>query len=321
MAQSSPTSAGSFDGVPLAIELAAARVASLTVNEIAQRLDQRFRLLTGGRRTARERHQTLRGAVDWSYELLAPGEAQVFNRLAVFAGGFTLDAAEAIVSDERIDELEVLDRLSGLVARSMIVADTSDGATRYRLLETMRQYAGERLDTAGDGDRVRGRHARYFVTLAEMVAAGVTGKDERQWVQSVNTDLANLRTALDWCLATGDAELALRLTVALGRFGLERPSYLVWRSIELAATMPEARHHALRPQAMAFASIPLLVLTGDVGTVRERVRQVDAAFEEAGLELSPVARFAHAGLASVTGQIAEVKAHGTAAIELAARFR
>jgi predicted ATPase/class 3 adenylate cyclase len=306
-----------LDGVPLAIELAAARVASLSVNEIAQRLDQRFRLLTGGRRTALERHQTLRGAVDWSYELLAPDEAHVFNRLAVFAGGFTLDAAEAVVSGDGIEELDVLDLLSGLLARSMIVADESDGATRYRLLETMRQYARERLDAAGEGDVVRGRHAGYFVALAEMVAIGVTGKDEERWVRTVDVELANLRAALDWCVASGDADLALRLAFALGRFGLERPSYNVWGWIELATGMPEAGHHPLRPQAMAFALIPQLVRTGDVGTITERIRQVDAAFEEAGLELSPVARFAHAGLASVTRRIDDVRIHGTAAIELA----
>jgi predicted ATPase/class 3 adenylate cyclase len=306
-----------LDGVPLAIELAAARVASLSVNEIAQRLDHRFRLLTGGRRTALERHQTLRGAVDWSYELLSEHEARAFNRLAVFAGGFTLDAADAVVSGDGIDEVDVLDILSGLVARSMITADESDGATRYRLLETMRQYARERLDALGEGDAVRVRHAHYFMALAEMVAVGVTGKDEQRWVQTVDVELANFRAALDWCLANGDAEVALRLTVAMGRFGLERASYLVWDWADLAAAMPESRHHRLRPHAMAFASIPQLVLTGDLGTATERVRQVDAAFKEAGLELSPVARFAHAGLASVTGRIGEVRTHGTAAIELA----
>jgi predicted ATPase len=186
-----------LDGVPLAIELAAARVASLTVFEIAQRLDQRFRLLTGGRRTALERHQTLRAAVDWSYELLAPDAARVFNRLAVFAGGFSLAAAEAVVGGDGIGDADVLELLSGLVARSMLAADDVGGVSRYRLHETMRQYARERLDAMGQGEVVRARHARYFVTLAEAIAVGVTGRDEQHWVHTVDVELANLRAALD----------------------------------------------------------------------------------------------------------------------------
>ena len=135
-----------LDGMPLAIELASARVGALTVGEIARRLDQRFRLLTGGRRTALERHQTLRGTVDWSYELLDELEARVFNRSAAFAGGFVLEAAEEVVSGDGIDADDVLDLLSGLVARSMVDADEADGGTRYRLHETMRQYGRERLE-------------------------------------------------------------------------------------------------------------------------------------------------------------------------------
>jgi predicted ATPase/class 3 adenylate cyclase len=305
-----------LDGVPLAIELAAARVASLTVSEIAQRLDQRFRLLTGGRRTALERHQTLRAAVDWSYALLAPDEARVFNRLAVFAGGFTLTAAEAVVGGDGIGDGDVLELLAGLVARSMLAADDVEGVTRYRLHETMRQYARERLDAIGEQDVVRARHARYFVTLAEAVAVGVTGRDEQHWVHTIDVELANLRAALDWSVATGDADLALRESVALGRFGLARLGYQVWGWLDLAAAMPEARHHRLRPYVMALALVPYLVLSGDLTAAAERLRAAEAAFDDAGIAPWSPVLFARAGMASVTGRIADARTHGIAAIEL-----
>jgi predicted ATPase/class 3 adenylate cyclase len=305
-----------LDGVPLAIELAAARVGSLSVNEIAQRLDHRFRLLTGGRRTAMERHQTLRGTVDWSYELLTPQQARMFNRLAVFAGGFTLDAAEAVAADDPVESLEVLDVLSGLLSRSMIGVTEANGTTRYHLLETMRQYARERLDEAGESAGVHERHAHHFLGLAEDVAIGVTGADEPRWVRIVDAELANLRAALDWYVATGNAEQALRLVLFLGRFGFERASYNVWRWIEHATNLPEARHHPLRPPAMALAAVPQLILTGNIAISERRLEEVDAAFAEAGMEPTSVARFAHAGLASVRGHSDEVKVHGAAAIEL-----
>jgi predicted ATPase/class 3 adenylate cyclase len=304
-----------LDGVPLAIELAAARVASLTVVEIARRLDQRFRLLTGGRRTALERHQTLRAAVDWSYELLAHDEARMFNRLAVFAGGFTLAAAEAVVGGDGIADADVLELLSGLVARSMLAAEEVEGVTRYRLHETMRQYARERLDALGEQDVVRARHARYFVTLAEAVAVGVTGRDEQHWVHTADVELANLRAALDWSVATGDADLAMRESVALGRFGLARLTYKVWHWLDLAAAMPQARHHPLRPYVMALALLPYLVLSGDLAAAAERLRAAEAAFDDAGIAPWSPVLFARAGMASVSGRTADARTHGIAAIE------
>ena len=129
-----------LDGIPLALELAAARTRMMTPAEISARLDERFRLLTGGSRTAVERHQTLRQAVDWSYDLLARGEQEMLNRLGVFAGGFTLDAAEAVISGDGIDALDVFESVASLVDKSLVVADQSPGDTRYRLLETIRQY-------------------------------------------------------------------------------------------------------------------------------------------------------------------------------------
>lgn len=302
-----------LDGVPLAIELAAARVGSLSVNDIARRLDQRFRLLTGGRRTALERHQTLRGAVDWSYELLDETEARLFNRLAVFAGGFTLDSAETVVSADGIESDDVLDVLSRLVARSMVVADESAGTMRYRLLETMRQYARERLDNAGEGDVVRRRHADHYVALAEAAAVGVTGREEERWVRTFDAETANFNAALDWTIGIGEADLSLRLAIALGA----RPGLQMTLALERAIDMPESRHHPLRPHAMALHGIPALVVSGNLALAADRLRQMDAAFAEAGLELSARAHIAHAAVASTSGDVAGATRHGEASIAVA----
>jgi predicted ATPase/class 3 adenylate cyclase len=211
-----------LDGIPLAIELAAARVRMMTPADIARRLDERFRLLTGGSRTAVERHQTLRAAVDWSYALLEPSEQVALDRLAVFAGGFTLDAAEAVVVDDGSD-VDVIELLGQLVDKSLVVAEEdTDGATRYRLLETIRQYAAERLDGRGEGDVVRRRHAECYIALIERVEAAIPGPNEDEWVRAADREMANFRAALEWAASVGDADVALRLAVPLGQFGAPR---------------------------------------------------------------------------------------------------
>ncbi len=159
-----------LDGIPLALELAAARTRMMTPGEIAARLDERFRLLTGGSRTAVERHQTLRHAVDWSYDLLEPQERSILSRLGVFAGGFTLDAAEAVVAGDGVEAFDVLDGVGQLVDKSLVVADETSLGTRYRLLETIRQYALERLDDEGATDAVRRRHAEWCVAFTHAIA-------------------------------------------------------------------------------------------------------------------------------------------------------
>jgi predicted ATPase len=196
-----------LDGIPLALELAAARVAAMTPTEIAGLLDERFRLLTGGRRTAVERHQTLRAAVDWSYGLLSAIERVVFDRLALFSGGFTLAAATAVVAGEGVESWDVVDALSGLVAKCMVVAEPGAGEqTRYQLLETLRQYGLERLDQAGDTDRWRRRHGRHFATFAAEVGRGLRGRDEVAWRERLLDDLDNLRSAVVWGLDSGVEE-------------------------------------------------------------------------------------------------------------------
>ena len=194
-----------LDGIPLALELAAARIPVLSPAQLAQRLDQRFRVLGGGERGAIERHATLRAAIDWSYDLLSPDEQRVLARLSVFAGGCSLEAAEAVCSGAGIDEVEVLDLLSALVARSLVVAeDDASGERRYRLLETIRQYAEERVDDAERAE-LRDRHADFYVEFTETAAEGLRGPDQLRWVLEIESELENIRAALAWSIATNDA--------------------------------------------------------------------------------------------------------------------
>ena len=205
-----------LDGIPLAIVLAASRVASLGVPEILALLDERFRLLTGGRRVALERHQTLRAAVDWSYSLLQADEAVVFTRLAVFAGSFDARATRAIVADDAVDEWAVLDAIDGLVRKSMVVAEEqADGSVRYQLLETLRQYARERLEQQGKAGDWRRRHADYFVRLSEETGAGLMTSEEFAWRARLDLELDNLRAATQWAFDAEDVGLLKRVVFAL----------------------------------------------------------------------------------------------------------
>ena len=208
-----------LDGIPLAIELAAARVVSMTPSEIRGLLDERFRLLTGGRRSAVERHQTLRATVDWSYSLLGERERAVFERLNVFAGSFDAPAAQAVVTGDGVEAWDVLDALTELVAKSMIVAEeTPEDTTRYQMLETLGQYARERLDEHGDTDAWRRRHAEHFADWAEDAGPGLVGRDELTWRAREHVELDNLRAAVTWALDRDDPDdigLALRVIGAL----------------------------------------------------------------------------------------------------------
>jgi len=209
-----------LDGIPLAIELAAARAVAMTPAEIAEHLDERFRLLTGGRRTAVERHQTLRATVDWSYSLLGTVDQRVFERLAVFSGTFDAAAARSVAADDGIEAWDVLDALGSLVAKSMLTADdVPTGETRYGMLETLRQYARERLDETGDADRWRRRHAEYFAAFAEMIGPATWGPEEFASRARLLADLDNVRAAFTWGLdrgEDGDVELALRVLAGVG---------------------------------------------------------------------------------------------------------
>ena len=209
-----------LDGIPLAIELAAARVSAMNPSDIATRIDERFRLLTGGRRTGIERHQTLRATVDWSYSLLEPTEQTVFDRLGVFAGEFGGAGAEAVVTGEGVESWDVLDALGSLVAKSMVnIDDSAEGEARYRMLETLRTYARERLDERGESDAWRRRHAEYYAELSVHLGAAMYGSDELAVRRRFRAELDNIRAAVTWALDAADpAEqlLGVRVICALG---------------------------------------------------------------------------------------------------------
>ncbi len=210
-----------LDGIPLALELAAARLGSLSVSEINARLDQRFRLLTTGNRTALPRHQTLRALIDWSYDLLSAEEQIVFGRLSVFAGGWTLDAAEAVARGSDVAEWQVLDLLAALVGKSLVQAEVIHGSTRYRLLETIRHYAAERLALRAGPDLQDARvaHRNHYLSLVETAAARLRGPDERRWLDRIEADFDNIRAALAFSSTDPDsAEPGLRLAAGLKWF-------------------------------------------------------------------------------------------------------
>ena len=218
-----------LDGMPLAIELAAARLRVLPVDQVAARLDDRFGLLTSGSRTALPRHRTLRAVVEWSWDLLDDRERVLARRLSAFSAGATLDAAERVCAGEGLAADEVFDVLAGLVDRSLVEADTADRSTdrcgsagqvadsvpRYRMLETVRAYAAERLVASGEQQRTREAHARYFLDLAETADPGLRGHHQLDWIGRLVAEQDNLHATLRWAVETPDPEIAVRMVSAL----------------------------------------------------------------------------------------------------------
>jgi predicted ATPase/class 3 adenylate cyclase len=247
-----------LDGIPLAIELAAARVRSLPPEDLVARLDQRFRLLTRGSRAALERHQTLRHTLDWSYDLLADPERAGLNRLSVFAGGCDLPAAEAVLGGEGADLAEVADVLGQLVDKSLVVVDHAAHRTRYRLLETIRQYAQERLELSGETVAVRGWHLAHYVALAEAAAPHLRTRDQLAWAAALAADIDNLRAALDYAIEAALPDPALRLVAALSVAGLPI-GWTVMGWADVARAIPGAVIHELFPLVVAYAAMDALV--------------------------------------------------------------
>ncbi|HLK59211.1 MAG TPA: tetratricopeptide repeat protein [Chthonomonadaceae bacterium] len=213
-----------LDGIPLALELAAARIKSLSVEEIVARLDNRFRLLTGGSKTAPAKNQTLRAMIDWSYDLLTEPERTLFRRLSVFAGGWTLAAAEAVCVGDDVEDWEVLDLLTQLVDKSLVIAEEDEGTSRYRTLETVRQYGREKLAETNEYDTIRSRQRDFFLAFAEEAVEKLKGAEMGDWLDRVEEENDNLRAALNWSLdpSQSDKDTALRLAVALARFWMVR---------------------------------------------------------------------------------------------------
>ncbi|HEY2508310.1 MAG TPA: adenylate/guanylate cyclase domain-containing protein [Streptosporangiaceae bacterium] len=225
VAQQVATICRRLDGIPLALELAAARLSSMSLAQVAARLDQRFRLLTGGSRNAMPRQQTLQATVDWSFSLLNPAERETLTRLSVFVGGFELEAAETVCAGGDVDELDVMDLVRSLVDKSLVVADRQADSVRYRQLETIRQYcAAELLRAAGDDQvvRVRELHADYYLQLAETAGPQLRASEQGAWLRRLDREADNLQAALGHFSDGGRSQDVLRLTVAVARFVTSR---------------------------------------------------------------------------------------------------
>ncbi len=252
-----------LDGIPLAIELAAARIRLLKVDHLAKRLDDRFNLLTTGNRTALPRQQTLRATIDWSYDLLPEAARVMFRRLSVFAGGFTLNAAEQVCSDESLPPPAVLEILARLVDRSLVIVEPRREEERYRQLETIRDYAHEKLIQANEADPVRQRHLDFFLRLAEAAQPELWGAAEQVWLDRLEAEQDNLRAALRWSLECGDAEQTLRLAGALGWFWYVRSNCVEGRRwLDQALAHCDHCAPAVRAKGLDRAGT-LAVLQGD----------------------------------------------------------
>jgi predicted ATPase/DNA-binding winged helix-turn-helix (wHTH) protein len=272
-----------LDGIPLAIELAAARTAALGIEGLAVRLDDRFQLLAGGQRTAMPRQQTMRQTLDWSYELLTEPERVVLRRLAVFAGDFTLQAASAIAADDETATSEVVDCIANLVAKSLVTADSSSATVRYRLLETARAYSLERLVQAGEFDAAARRHARRYLDLFEGAEAEVQTRSTDEWLVDYVPRIDNLRAALDWAFSpSGDASIGVALT---------------------AAALPLWMHLSLMEECSGRAERALAAMGAGAGRDARREMQLRAALT--------------ASLMYTRGAVSEVGVAGTKALEIA----
>jgi predicted ATPase/DNA-binding SARP family transcriptional activator len=306
-----------LDGLPLAIELAAARVPALTVQAIAARLDDRFHLLTGGSRTALPRQQTLRAVVDWSWELLSEPERATLRRLALFTGGCTLEAAEEVCGPAAATGGPeppggVLAVIARLVDKSLVVADRAgDGEPRYRLLETVRAYAAERLAEAGEAERVARAHAECFARFAERADSELRGPGQLDWMRRLEAEHDNLRGALRWAVAAGDGELALRLAGPLSWFWYmrgDRHDAAEWLPAALAAgpTVPSP----IKARVLLISAF-FRIEGGDAkGTAAAQglAEEARAVAERAGDELGMAwADIALAQLASLGGQATGVE--------------
>ena len=279
-----------LDGMPLAIELAASRVRMLSVGQILERLDDRFRLLRGNR-TAVPRHRTLGATIDWSHDHLSEKEKILFRRLSVFAGGSTLEATEEICSDDGVGEDEVLELLSCLVDKSLVVVARGDEGSRYHMLETVRQYAAGKLVESEESAAVRARHALFFLDLAEEAETGLAGSEQASWLGRLETEHDNLRAALGWFAEEKEVERGLRLAASLVRFWWFR-GYLNEGRVHLESLLDLAGTPG-RDQVRAKALHALAVLTyrqaddveGDWSVARFRLDESLAIYRRLGNEV------------------------------------
>jgi len=241
-----------LDGIPLALELAAARTELLSVEDIAERLNDRFNLLKQGNRTALPRHQTLRATIDWSYDLLSHKELVLFRRLAVFAGGWTLQEVQAVCSGDDIGVDEILDLLAHLVDKSLVIMQVEKGNARYRMLETIRQYAHEKFMNSVEAERVQKKHLEFFIQIAEEADPNLNGPEQVAWLDRLETEHANFRAALGWALEYHEKDGAIRLGTGLFWFWVFRAHLREgWQWLE--QTIELCRHMARTEQMLPSA--------------------------------------------------------------------
>lgn len=272
-----------LDGIPLAIELAAARVKLLRIETLAARLDDRFNLLTTGGRTALPRHQTLRAAIDWSYDLLPEDTRILFRRVSVFAGGFTLGAAEAVCADEILARQALLDLLARLVDHSLVTVDQRGEEERYRLLETIREYAREKMADSGEGDLVQDRHLEYMLRLAETAEPHLAGPEQAAWLNRLEMEHDNLRTALDWSrTAQAKAARGLRLAGALILFWDTRGYFQEGREHLMAALEQNVSGNSIERARGLYGAGDLTLMQGDYAAARSLLDSSISIYRELG---------------------------------------
>jgi predicted ATPase/DNA-binding SARP family transcriptional activator len=266
-----------LDGMPLAIELAAARLRTMSLDQLANRLDDRFRLLTGGSRTALPRHRTLRAMVDWSWELLSDAERTVLRRLSVFAGGASLEAAERVCGGDAVEQEQVLELLTALTEKSLLVAE-GDGAPRYRMLGTIKEYATQRLAEAGESDLARHAHLAYFTELTETADPRLRRAEQVTWLATLGAEHDNISSAMRGALAAGEAHGAMRLAAGAGWYW--------WLSghkgegnelLTAAAAMPGEVADEIR--AMVYGLVVLFVSSSGLSDEHDAAEWIHKAYQ------------------------------------------
>ncbi|MCS7224303.1 MAG: tetratricopeptide repeat protein [Armatimonadetes bacterium] len=280
-----------LDGIPLALELAAARMRTMTVQQIAQRLDRMFQILTAGSRTLLPRQQTLRALIDWSYDLLQPKERIVFRRLSVFSGSFTEQAAEAIIPDlpdraaenpdEAVEDFELITILADLVDKSLLLLDDSSTEVRYRMLQTLRAYAEEKLAGTGEAEILKRRHAEHYVAFAEEAEGKLSGADQKVWLEKLDWDHDNIRAAIQWALEA-EPSLAFRFVNALWRFWEVRGFWSEGREwLERCLGKRDQVSDQLAAEAFLSAGV-LSWHQGDYPRAEQSFQEALALFEQVG---------------------------------------
>jgi non-specific serine/threonine protein kinase len=294
-----------LDGIPLAIELAAARTRVLTVEQILERLEDPLALLTSGSRVAASRHQTLRATLSWSYDLLSEAERALFRGLSVFVGGWDLEAVEAVGSDEPAEAVQVLELLSALVDKSLVMAEAqAEGTLRYRMLEPIRQFARDKLQESGEEPEVRRRHAEHYLAFAETAEPELLGPDQGQWLGRLRVEFGNLREAHSWSLEPGQegarARLRLQLAAALWRFweleGLKENK--VW--LKSALEKDPGGFPAVRAKVLVGFGF-ILIFQGDYGGAIAALEEAILLYKEIGDRFGTAFALGNLGYAALHG--------------------